>query len=186
MASFDAARTQSIGSDADALKAFYNCYYDAVVRYLTRRIDNPHDVADLAAETFLGAMRSAATFDPRRGRPLSWLLGIAHNAVRGFHRQRAADWQANLRIAGRRLLTTDDILRLEEQLDANRKAREVIDLFDRLTPQDRELVELVHMNGLTPQEAAHVLGMLPAAARLRLFRARATLRSALNAKEQDR
>lgn len=186
MVSFPAARTRLIGSDADALEAFYHCYYEAVVRYLTRRIDDPHDIADLTADTFLSAMRSAATFDPRRGRPLAWLLGIAHNTVRGFHRQRANDWQANRRIAGRRLLTTDDILRLEERLDADREAREVIELFDRLAPKDRELVELVHMNGLTPQEAARALGMLPAAARLRLFRARATLRGALDAKEQGR
>jgi RNA polymerase sigma-70 factor (ECF subfamily) len=184
--SFDAARTRSIGSDADALEAFYHCYYEAVVRYLTRRIDDPQDIADLTADTFLSAMRSAATFDPRRGRPLAWLLGIAHNTVRGFHRQRATDWQVNGRIAGRRLLTTDDILRLEERLDADRKAREVIELFDQLAPNDRELVELVHMNGLTPQEAARALGMLPATARLRLFRARARLRGALDAKEQDR
>ena len=68
------------------------------------------------------------------------MLGIAHNTVRGFYRQRATDWQAIRRIAGR-LLTTDGILRLEDQLDASRKTREAIEPTDSHSP---DIIQLAH------------------------------------------
>jgi DNA-directed RNA polymerase specialized sigma24 family protein len=71
----DPEDVRRIGSDPVALEAFYTAHYDAVVRYLARRVDDPHDVADLVADTFLTALESAPGFDPARGRPLAWLLG---------------------------------------------------------------------------------------------------------------
>lgn len=182
----DAEKVRRIGRDPAALEAFYLAFYPAVVRYFARRMRDPHDVADLVAETFMTAMETAERYDPRRGRPLAWLLGVAHNTLRRCYRQRETDRRAHLRIAGRRLLDAEDIARLEEQIDAEHQARHAHDLLRQLPATDRELVELVDITGLTPKEAATALGLVPAMARVRLFRARAKLRAALQPQEEQK
>jgi RNA polymerase sigma-70 factor (ECF subfamily) len=183
---FDPGDTVRIGSDPDALARFYLAHYDDVVRYLARRLDRPHDVADLVADTFLAALDSAGSYDPARGRPVAWLFGIAHHQLARHHRRRDADRRAAERFAGRRLLDADDIARLEERIDAAHAARAALERLDRLSTVDRELVELVHLHGLEPREAALVVGMRPDRARVRLFRARAKLRAGWQAPEEDR
>lgn len=61
-------------------------------------------------------------------------------------------------------------------------------VLEELSPQDRELITLIAWEGLTPTQAAAVLDLSPATARVRLHRARARLRSALttHAEEADR
>jgi RNA polymerase sigma-70 factor (ECF subfamily) len=177
-------RVRHIGSDREALEEFYLAHYADVVRYFARRLRDPHDVADLVADTFIAAMQSAARYDPERGRPLAWLLGIGHNTLRRFHRQRAADRQAVARFAGRRLLDAEDISVLEEQIAAEQRVRPVRALLSELSETERELVQLVDVTGLTPNEAATAMGMLPGLARVRLFRARARLRTASRLQEE--
>jgi RNA polymerase sigma factor (sigma-70 family) len=180
----DVERVRHIGCDREALEDFYRTHYTDVVRYFARRLRDPHDVADLVADTFIAAMESAERYDARRGRPLAWLLGIGHNTLRRFHRQRAADRQAATRFAGRRLLDVEDIAVLEEQIAAEQRARPVHALLGELSETDRELVQLVDVMGLTPHEAANAMGLLPGLARVRLFRARARLRTALRLQEE--
>ncbi|MFG1654901.1 RNA polymerase sigma factor [Micromonospora chersina] len=178
--------TRLIGSDPEALETFYAAYYRHVVRYFARRCADPHDVADLVADTFLTAVESAGGFDSRRGKPIAWLLGIAHNTLRRYYRKAQADRHLENRISGRRLLDVEDIDLIEEQIDAARKAAEVRHALAALSATDRELLELIEVDGLTTAEAARALGSTPAAARVRLFRIRIKLRSALVAKEEAR
>jgi RNA polymerase sigma-70 factor (ECF subfamily) len=180
----DTARVRRIGVDRQALESFYVTYYADVVSYFARRLQDPHDVADLVADTFLAAMHSAARYDEDRGRPLAWLLGIGHNTLRRFHRQREADRHAVARFAGRRLLDAEDIATLEEHISTERRARLAYQQLDALSPKDRELVHLVDVVGLTPAEAASAMGLKPGMARVRLFRARAKLRTAVRLSEE--
>jgi hypothetical protein len=78
-----------IGEDAEAFESFYREHVDAVLRYATRRTDDPHDAADLVAEVFLAAIRSAAGYREDLGSPIAWLYGIARNLA-AAERRRAA------------------------------------------------------------------------------------------------
>ncbi len=68
---------------------------------------------------------------------------------------------------------TDEIL---ARIDAERPGRELLAQLAQLPLNDREAVELVDLDGLSPREAAVVIGLSPGALRVRLFRARARLR----------
>ena len=168
-----------IGRDKAVLERFYRAYYDEVVRYLSRRVTDPQDVADLVADTFLAAMVSAARFDPARGRVVPWLIGIAHNQVRHFQRWRHRHHDAVERAMARPALDGDDIAELERRIDAEAHGAHVLRLVGRLPERQRELVALVDIQGLTPAEAARVLGITAGLARIRLHRARAALRHAI-------
>jgi RNA polymerase sigma factor (sigma-70 family) len=173
---FDPAETARIRDDPAALERFYRAHFDEVVRYLARRVSDPHDVADLVAESFLGAIDSAASFDPARGRPVAWLIGIAQNKMRRYHRHRGNDHDAAQRLLGRRLLDGDDIADLEARIDAEADGATALGALHRLSPGLRELIDLVDLQGLTPAEAANVCGISAGLARIRLHRARRALR----------
>jgi RNA polymerase sigma factor (sigma-70 family) len=179
---FEPGRVALIGSDPEALEAFYRTHYPLLLRYFTARVTDPHEVADLVADTFVSAMTSAGKYDPRRGRPVAWLFGIAHNVHRRSFRQRDVERRAVGRLAGRRLLDDEDISRIEDQIDAHRRL-DGRRLLDGLSAADRELIELIDVSGFTVPEAAQAIGVKSGTARVRLFRARAKLRQALQTEE---
>ncbi|MDP9343721.1 MAG: sigma-70 family RNA polymerase sigma factor, partial [Actinomycetota bacterium] len=128
---------------------------------------------------WLEVIASAGRFDPRRGRAVPWLLGVAANVTASDARRRAREREAAARLSGRRVLDEDDVARLERAIDAAAIAPEARSAIAGLPPGERAMVELVALEGLTPDEAARALGVRPAAARMRLARARRKLREEL-------
>jgi RNA polymerase sigma-70 factor (ECF subfamily) len=181
---FDPAEVCRIRADPEVLERFYLAFYDDVVRYLARRVGDPQDVADLVADTFVGAIDGAGSFDHRRGRVLPWLIGIAQNKLRRWYRQRGADLDLARRIVGRRLLDADDIGELENRIDA--AALSLLDVFNRLSPNQRELIDLAEIQGFTPAEIATVLGVPAGVARIRLYRARNALRREFTQNQEEK
>jgi RNA polymerase sigma-70 factor (ECF subfamily) len=166
-----------IGEDAEAFEAFYREHVDAVLRYATRRTDDPHDAADLVADVFLAAIRSAEGYRPELGSPLAWLYGIARNLVAAERRRAARAFAAEAKIAGNRLLDQDDIARIEERIDAERSSRSLLERMADLPESQRAVLELTAIDGLSPAETAKVLGISAVAVRVRLHRARRALAS---------
>jgi RNA polymerase sigma factor (sigma-70 family) len=174
-----------IGTDPAALEMFYRAHYDDVVRYFARRVNDPHLVADLVAETFLTVVECAGRFDPRKGRPLAWLFGIAHHTLQRSHRRRDTDRRLAVRLAGRRELDDDDIAELEAYIDKQGFLTRLPQAVRRLSPGERELVGLVDVEGLTPSEAGRILRIPATLARVRLHRARTKLRTVLTSAEEE-
>ncbi len=146
---------------------------------MVRRVDEPLLAADLTAEVFLAAIDAAPAYRLERGAPGAWLLGIARNLVAAEHRRAGRERRANARIEGRRLLEPDDIARMQERIDAESRARALYTALDGLPEAERAVFELHALDGLSPSEAAAVLGIRPVTARVRLHRARTALRSRL-------
>jgi RNA polymerase sigma-70 factor, ECF subfamily len=168
-----------IARDPDAFEAFYRAHIEAVQRFVARRVADPYLAADLTAEVFLAAIRSAHTYRADRGSVTGWLYGVAQNVVASERRRRAREHRANERVAGRRELTGEDLTRLEERIDAESLARELGAAMDRLSTGERAVLELVALDGLTVKDVAHALGITQVSARVRLHRARRVLRDHL-------
>jgi RNA polymerase sigma-70 factor (ECF subfamily) len=175
----DGGQVARIGVDAEVFEAFYREHVDAVLRFATRRTDDPHDAADLVADVFLAAIGSAAGYREDLGSPRAWLYGIARNLAAAERRRAARALSAETRIAGHRLLDQDDIARLEERIDAERSSRSLLDHIARLPESQREVLELTAIDGLTTAQTAAVLGISTVATRVRLHRARSTLHTLL-------
>ncbi|MEV6317049.1 RNA polymerase sigma factor [Streptomyces sp. NPDC051776] len=172
---YDTAR---IGDDPEAFEAFYREHVQTVLRYATRRTRDPHAAADLVADVFVAAIAGAHGYRAEWGSPAAWLHGIARNVVASEHRRAARAWSAESRIAGHRLLESEDIARLEERIDAERACRGLLEQIAALPSGQRDLLELVAVDGLSVAEAARVLDINPVTARVRLHRARAAVRHA--------
>ncbi|MEU8775597.1 RNA polymerase sigma factor [Streptomyces sp. NPDC048606] len=157
--------------------AFYEEHIDGVLGFVTRRVSDPHLAADLAADIFLVAMRSADGYRPSRGAPVAWLFGIARNVVAQHARGRARENDAMARLSGRRLLDDEDIAALEARIDAEQAFRELVGRHEALSEPLRAALDLVVVDQLTPAEAAQALGVTQATIRVRLHRARRALRT---------
>jgi len=112
---------------------------------------------------------------------VAWLFGIARNVVADDLRQRARERRAFGRVGGQRPLEDDAIAAAQERIDAAAGARAVYGALGRLPPDQRAVVELVALDGLTVGDAARTLGVQPVTARVRLHRARRSVAAALGA-----
>jgi RNA polymerase sigma-70 factor (ECF subfamily) len=156
------------GTDAERFERLWSAHYAAVHAHARRRVAERAD--EVCAEVFLVAWRRLDEV-PRDGLP--WLLAASRNVI-------GTTWRGDARRAA-----------LQDRLDAERVpvAREpggdpgLDGALAQLGERDRELLLLVYWEGLTPSRAAKALGLAPAAARTRLWRARRLLRRNLEGLE---
>ncbi|MFE2374910.1 RNA polymerase sigma factor [Streptomyces sp. NPDC059398] len=164
--------------DPAGFAAFYEQHFDAVLGFVTRRVDSAHLAADLTADIFVAALEGAHTYDARRGAPVAWLYGISRNVLHAHFHGTAREQRAVARISGRRLLDEQDVGAIEARIDAGRAARQLASAHAGLSEPLRQVLDLVVLDGLTVREAAQALGISSATARVRLHRARKVLRTA--------
>ena len=148
--------------------------HGAAVRSVALRTDpaSGPDVADeICQETFLAFFETLHRYE-HRGNLKSWVFGIAIKKARGRRRR----WWHRLGIRERAGAEAAGVALGREDVDARLDARARIDgLLRELPEAQREVIVLVHVEGMSVQEAASVLGISENAASTRLYRARAAL-----------
>jgi RNA polymerase sigma factor (sigma-70 family) len=178
-ATYPGGRTIEWGAGTGATAEFerlYRANVDAVTAYFARRAADPQVVADLTADTFVAAITSFGSFDPRKGTARAWVFGIARRVYAAYCETYSQHQQRLQRLAGRRELDPDQVEELVSRIDAERACRDMLAELAALPERDRAVIELVEIAGLRPQEAAAALGLAPGTVRMRLLRARARLR----------
>src|SRR5580658_4517041 len=98
-----------LSADPAAFETFYRRHVDRVLAFTARRVSEPADVADLVAATFVTVLTAARSYDPERGEPRAWLLGITARLIANARRRKVRESAAMARIAGRRLIDQSDI-----------------------------------------------------------------------------
>ena len=111
------------------------------------------------------------------GSARGWILTIARNTARRLHRRRAGEPPVfdDLEILGWLAGWGDPGAYLERHARRDLLER----AFDELDPDDREVLVLRELEGLTGEEVAGALGLTVAAMKSRLHRARLRLVAAL-------
>jgi RNA polymerase sigma-70 factor (ECF subfamily) len=132
--------------------------------YLTRRAP-VEDAADLLAEVYLVAWRRRSDL-PDGDESRLWLFGVARRLVAEHHRLTWTRADAELHAGA----TPVEPGRTDEARESA-----VLGALDSLSEIDRELVTLTTWEGVSPAEAARVVGITAGTARVRLHRARARL-----------
>jgi RNA polymerase sigma factor (sigma-70 family) len=171
----DEALLSRSGADPDAMELLYRRLVGRTVAFAVRRCRNPEEVHDLVAAIWLEVIEAADGFDPDRGRALSWIYGVSANLVADRRRRETREQQALRRLGGRRVLDDDDLERLDSAIDAERVSEPIRDGVEALSHAERAAFELVAIDGMNSRQAAHSLGIEPAALRMRLARARRKL-----------
>jgi RNA polymerase sigma-70 factor (ECF subfamily) len=137
-------------------------------------------VEEVVQTTLERALKSRAKFDPCLATPAGWLHGILDRVLSEHCR----------RVRKQPIQPVADPVRwdrLEAKLTAPDCRAELEPLLARLSSEQREIITLSHLDGLTHAELAGRLGISPGAARVRLCRAMGELtRIAAASGEGDR
>lgn len=134
----------------------------AVYTFFRRMGRQPADAADLTQDTFVRALVGADRFRFESSYR-TWLLGIARNIHREWVRRSYRAPEPSADVDSGSVAGGDD--------DAA-----VADALQRMPIDDRELLVLYHVEGLSSKEIAALLGIGDAATRQRLSRAAAAFR----------
>jgi RNA polymerase sigma-70 factor (ECF subfamily) len=149
---------------------FY-AHADAVLAYALRRSD-PDTAQEVVAETFTIAWRRMGDVpDPA----LPWLLGTARRVLANTRRASSRRRELTLRLEREPDSYQGDRTR---DVDTDLAAR---DALASLPPSEREAMELLAWEGLSPAEAARVLGCSRRVIAVRVHRARKKLRAPMTA-----
>lgn len=161
--------------DAEAVDTVFDAYADRLARFLRRLGAGPEVAEELVQESFVRLIRHAPrlTDDTRVG---AWLYTVARNLWRSHRRWAWVDGTRLLELASRPVSAPAGPAELVE---AGRTAAHVQAAVAALPEAQREVFLLVAVEGLTPQDAAEVLGLSAEAARQRLARARRAIEEAL-------
>jgi RNA polymerase sigma factor (sigma-70 family) len=145
-----------------------------VYAYVAYRIGVGAEAEDVTSETIERALRYRESFDPRRGDPGAWLIGIARRCIADAALRRGAE-------------TSEEP---PEQVTADH-ADSVFDRLElraavaQLHERDRELVALRFGADLTARQIGELLGLKTNAVEVALHRALASLRMLLESAETD-
>lgn len=130
---------------------------------------------DAVQEALVRLCRHISRFDADR--PFEpWLRTLVRNCCRDELTRRGRRSEREAPMTGHEPAAPIDPNR---QLDLERAASDVLARFGTLTERQRELVELVDVQGRTPSEVADLLGLSGGAVRNQLHTARRRLREAL-------
>jgi RNA polymerase sigma factor (sigma-70 family) len=161
-------------SDDDALAALYDRYGRLAYGLALRILRDAALAQDAVQEAFLHAWRQAASFDPARAKPSTWLLTLVHrrsvDLVRREERRRAEPIEDVPQETGE---ATDDEAALRERRQIVQHA------LRRLPTEQREALELAYYGGYTQSQLADRLGVPLGTIKSRMFGGLSRLRELL-------
>lgn len=160
--------------NAEAFARFYDRYAPLVYPLVRRILTDPDEAAECLEQIFWEAREAAPSYDPARGTPEAWLVGLARllaiEAMRAARRRRNG---SALRDGGSPV-NGDATAALDRSVLAR--------AFERLPDPQREALELAYYGGLTQTEITarlkQPLGTVKTRLRLALDRLRAMVRPA--------
>jgi RNA polymerase sigma-70 factor (ECF subfamily) len=145
-----------------------------VYAYVAYRIGDGPDADDVTGETFARALRYRSSFDPKKGDPIAWLLGIARRCIADAHTVGAGEVELFDQVAAPGELESQSI----ERLDLRRAVL-------MLDSHERELVALRYGADLKARQIAELLGERTNTVEVQLHRALDRLRMLLDEPEQE-
>jgi RNA polymerase sigma-70 factor (ECF subfamily) len=170
------ASLASSGDDA-AFTTLVTRFQPAVFRWALIFARDPDEAEDITQEVFVRAYRQLG--DYRSDGPLdAWLYRITRRAALELTRKgrrRARLVLSPAASPSRDVYTTDP----GGRVDRERAATLIRELFAGLPSRQREIFDLVDLQGLSPTEAAERTGMKPVSVRANLFKARKAIRESL-------
>jgi RNA polymerase sigma-70 factor, ECF subfamily len=160
-------------SGEEGARALYRAYGDELYGFALRRLNDPALAEEVVQDVILRAWRHADRFDPQRASERTWLFEIARNITTDAFRRRSVrpvsangDGAVEREQPGDPYADAVDRWQIEAALAA-------------LRPEHREVIQLVHFEGLSLQEAGDRAGIPVGTVKSRCFYALRSLRELL-------
>lgn len=151
---------RSAAGDVQAFAAVYDATFARVLGLALRVVRDRAQAEEVVQEVYLDVWRHAGRFDASRGRAMSWVMMKAHGAavdrVRSAHAQTTREEAFARSDVRGRAVALDPTFDLA---DAASDAQRVRNAMCRLTPLQREAVEVAYLHGFTYAEVGRLIGV---------------------------
>jgi RNA polymerase sigma-70 factor (ECF subfamily) len=154
--------------DSEGLHYLYVRYADDVLRYVTGFIRDQHEAEDITQNVFAKLMKAIKKYEQREVPFDAWILRVARNAALDHLRARRAIPTEEVRLA--------DTGSAQTGLDRGRALRQAL---EELPEDQREVLVLRHIVGLSPVEIAGTLDKTESSVHGLHHRGRRSLRASL-------
>jgi RNA polymerase sigma-70 factor, ECF subfamily len=157
-------------NDPDAIRFLYLRYADNVYGYVCSIVRDEHEAEDVTQQIFAKLLTALQRYEPRSVPFSAWILRIAHNAAIDHMRSRRA-------------VPCEEVRSPElEDIDMSReRSRDLQTALDKLPPEQRDVIVMRFVLGLSPREIADRIGRSEDAVHGLQHRGRITLRKELTA-----
>jgi RNA polymerase sigma-70 factor, ECF subfamily len=181
-ATTDEALISRIASgDRLAMQVLFARHHVKVYRFVLRLVGNPATAEDLISEVFLDVWRQAARFEARSA-VSTWLLAIARFKTLSVLRKRP-EAELDDEKAAAIEDTADDPEVTAQKKDKSEILRKCL---QGLSPEHREIIDLVYYHEKSVEEVAEIVGIPEATVKTRMFYARKKLGELLKNSGVDR
>ena len=142
----------------EALEALYDRYAGVCYGLALRILGDREDAEEVVQDTFVSLWRRAATYDRRHGRPCSWLLKIARNrAIDELRRRGSPRRPRQVPRGAPELARGPDSV---EDVTGIMELRSIVGgALEGLPPDQREVLEMAYMGGLSQREISERTGV---------------------------
>jgi RNA polymerase sigma-70 factor (ECF subfamily) len=166
----DALIAAIAAGDRAAMRILYNRHQVRVFRFAARLVDDAASAEDVVSEAFIEVWRQADRFEGRSS-VSTWIMSIARFKALSVRRRRQ-EIELDDKVAD----TLADQCSTPEQilLETDRGAQ-LRSCLSQLSPDHREIIDLVYYHDKTIEEVAEIVGVPKNTVKTRMFYARRRL-----------
>ena len=139
-----------------AMNDLYDRYGRLMYSLILRIVRNPSTAEDLVQETFLRIWNRVQSFDAERGALGAWVLTVARNRAIDYLRSTDGRMQAGAMELDQ-LERPGLFAKLDSAALAIDRVRRLKSAFEKLTPTQRQVIELAYYEGMSQTEMAERL-----------------------------
>lgn len=167
--------------DRLAMQVLFARHHVRVYRFVLRLVNNPSTAEDLISEVFLDVWRQAGRFEAR-SQVSTWLLAIARfKALSALRKKPESALDDEMAEAIEDTSDTPEV-----SLQKKNKSELLRECLKSLSPEHREVVDLVYYHEKSIEEVAELIGISENTVKTRMFYARKRLSELLKAAGVDR
>jgi RNA polymerase sigma-70 factor (ECF subfamily) len=147
--------------DAEALASLYARYVERITRYVYFRVTDQQLAEDITSRIFLKMLEKLDTYQVGQSPVIAWLYRMAHNAVIDHYRTKKT------------FVSLDEVHQaearqedgIEEKLELQVKSQQLRAALQLLTEEQKRVLVLRFIDGLSTREIARQLGKRQGAVR---------------------
>jgi RNA polymerase sigma-70 factor, ECF subfamily len=159
-------------ADPARFEPLYRKYYDAILRYLKQRMEDPDQAHDVASQVFIKAIKNLSKYEDR-GVPFgSWLYRIAKSELYQSYREMQSNRTVSMENV--QIPTFDTLFFDNQEFEYNQSL--LLAAMQKLKEEQLKLIEMRFFEQLSFKEIGESIGITENNAKVKTFRALEKLR----------